>query len=78
MREREGELTLFTDTLCELKTLHIFFRLIYFYISSDSFVLFAGNILHNPRINCLKSWERLSLFEGKSGANERLIKRDFL
>ena len=32
---------------------------LYFYISSDSFVLFGGNILHNPRINCLKSWVRL-------------------
>ena len=31
----------------------------YFYMSSDSFVLFGGNILHNPRINCLKSWVRL-------------------
>ena len=46
----------------------------YFYTSSDSFVLFGGNILHNPRINCLKSWVRLWLFEGKSGANEQLIK----
>ena len=46
----------------------------YFYISSDSFVLFGGDILHNPRINCLKSWVRLWLFEGKSGANEQLIK----
>ena len=35
---------------------------IYFYLSSDSFVLFGGNILHNPRINCLKSWVRLWLF----------------
>ena len=47
---------------------------IYFYLSSDSFVLFGGNILHNPRINCLKSWVRLWLFWGKSGANEQLIK----
>ena len=49
----------------------------YFYISSDSFVLLGGgggDILHNPRINCLKSWVRLWLFEGKSGANEQLIK----
>ena len=46
----------------------------YFYISSDSFVLFGGNILHNPRINCLKSRVRLGLFEGKSGAYEQLIK----
>ena len=44
------------------------------YISSDSFVLFGRNILHNPRINCLKIWVRLWLFEGKSGANEHLIK----
>ena len=29
-----------------------------------------GNILHNPRINCLKRW----LFEGKNRANEQLIK----
>ena len=46
----------------------------YFYISSDSFVLFWGIILHNPRINCLQSWVRLCLFGGKSGANEQLIK----
>lgn len=45
----------------------------YFYISLDSFVFFGGNILHNSRINCLKSWVRLRLFEGKSGANEQLI-----
>ena len=44
------------------------------YISSDSFVLFGRNILDNPRINCLKIWVRLWLFEGKSGANEHLIK----
>ena len=44
------------------------------YISSDSFVLFGRNILHNPRINCLKIWVRLWLFEGKSGANEHQIK----
>ena len=44
------------------------------YISSDSFVLFGRNILHNPRINCLKIWVLLWLFEGKSGANEHLIK----
>ena len=37
----------------------------YFYISSDPFVLFGGNILHDPRINCLKSWVQLWLFEGK-------------
>ena len=30
----------------------------YFYMSSDSFVLFGGNILHNPQINCLISWVR--------------------
>ena len=47
---------------------------LYFYISSNYFVLFGRNILHNPRINCLKSWVRLWLFEGKSGANEQLIK----
>ena len=35
---------------------------------------FRGDILHNPRINCLKSWVRLWLFERKSGANEQLIK----
>ena len=46
----------------------------YFYMSSDSFVLLGGNILHNPRINCLKRWVRLWVFEGKSRANERLIK----
>ena len=46
----------------------------YFYMSSDSFVLLGENILHNPRINCLKRWVRLWVFEGKSGANERLIK----
>ena len=46
---------------------------IYFYFSLDSFVLFDGNILHKPQINCLKSWVRLWLFEGKSGANEQLI-----
>ena len=40
----------------------------YFYISSDPFVLFGGNILYDPRINCLKSWVQLWLFEGKSGA----------
>ena len=45
----------------------------YFYFSSDSFVLFGGNISHSPQINCLKSWVQLSLFEGKSGANEQLI-----
>ena len=45
----------------------------YFYISSDSFVIFGGNILHNPRIDCLKSWVRIWLFEVKSGANEQLI-----
>ena len=28
----------------------------YFYMSSDSFVVFQGNILHNSQINCLKSW----------------------
>ena len=44
------------------------------YISSDSFVLFGRNILDNPRINCLKIWVRLWLFEGKSGANEQQIK----
>ena len=44
------------------------------YISSDSFVLFGRNIIHNPRINCLKIWVRLWLFEGKSGANEQQIK----
>ena len=44
------------------------------YISSDSFVLFGRNILHNPRINRLKIWVRLWLFEVKSGANEHLIK----
>ena len=37
------------------------------------FVLFGGNILHNPQINCLKGWVRLWLFEGKSGAYEQLI-----
>ena len=31
----------------------------YFYISSDSFVLFGWNILYNPQINCLKSRVRL-------------------
>ena len=46
----------------------------YFYMTSDSFVLLGGNILHNPRINCLKRWVRLWVFERKSGANERLIK----
>ena len=46
----------------------------YFYMSSDSFVLLGGNVLHNPRTNCLKRWVRLWVFEGKSGANERLIK----
>ena len=46
----------------------------YFYMSSDSFVLLGENVLHNPRINCLKRWVRLWVFEGKSGANERLIK----
>ena len=45
----------------------------YFYLSSHSFVLLGGNILHNPRINCLKSWVRLWLFEGKSRANEQVI-----
>ena len=45
----------------------------YFYMSSNSFVLFGGNIYHNPQINCLKSWVWLWLFEGKSGANEQLI-----
>ena len=56
------------------KMINIAIRATYFYISSDSFVLFGGNILHNPGINCLKSWVRLWLFEGKSGANEQLIK----
>ena len=46
----------------------------YFYITSDSFVLFGWNILYNPWINCLKSRVRLWLFEGKSGANEQVIK----
>lgn len=26
----------------------------YFYMNSNSFVLFMWNILHNPEINCLK------------------------
>ena len=30
---------------------------------------FRGNILYNPWINCLKSWVRVWLFEGKSEAN---------
>ena len=45
-----------------------------FIFYSDSFVLFGENILHNLRINCLKSCVRLWLFEGKSGPNEQLIK----
>ena len=31
-------------------------------------------MLYNPRINCLKSWAQLRLFEGKSRANKQLIK----
>ena len=42
-------------------------------MSSVSFVLLGGDILHYSRINCLKSWVRLWLFEGKRGANEQLI-----
>ena len=42
-------------------------------MSTDSFVPTGGNTLHYPRINCLKSWVRLWLFEGKRGANEQLI-----
>ena len=46
----------------------------YFYISSDSCVLYGGSMLHNPRINRLKSWVWFWLLEGKRGANEQLIK----
>ena len=35
---------------------------------------FGGIYILNPRINCLQSWVWLWLFEGKSGANEQLIK----
>ena len=31
----------------------------YFYMRSDSFVLFGGNTSHNLQINCLKSWMQL-------------------
>ena len=43
-------------------------------------LFFLGGIyILNPRINCLQSWVWLWLFEGKSGANEQLIKmrRDY-
>ena len=64
-----------TDAFCFPGTALVPYRIYtYFYISSDSFVLFGGNILHKIRINCLKSWVRLWLFEGKSGAKEELIK----
>ena len=36
-----------------------YYETAYFHMCSDSFVLFGGNILHNPRINCLKSCVRL-------------------
>ena len=32
-------------------------------MSTDSFVPTEGNILHYPRINCLKSWVRLAFHE---------------
>ena len=46
----------------------------YFYMSSDSFVLFRGNILHNPPNQLSEKLGAAWLFEGKSGANEQLIK----